>query len=166
MPYRLTVKPPVLYASWNGFSSGDLREIAERLAEMRRAAAHPVAYLARIPDGPHVFTEGEQAVLLAFLQTILPSCATLHHVIEGDGFVKSARIAIVTTLARSTARTRDFYTHSTLGEGFASVRGLYGVDFAEMLPGSVHPPPERASGAFREAARIAEGRRAPPRRGS
>jgi hypothetical protein len=165
MPYSLTIKPPVLFASWRGYTPSELREVADRLAEVRRSSGRPVAYIAQLPASGHVFTESDQGVLLGFLQTILPSCATIHHIIEGDGFLKSGRLAIVATLAQSTPRPRDFYTHATLEEGARSIKSLYGVNLEATGSTAPEPPPERASGAFREAARIVEGRRTPPRKG-
>jgi hypothetical protein len=165
MSYRLAIHPPVLFVSWRGFTADDLRAIAEEIAEMRRTTARPVAYFSRIPPGRHVFTEPEQDVLLRFLQAILPHCDSIHHVIEGDGFVKSNRLAIVTTLSARTARPRAFYTHQTLEEGIRSIRVMYGVDLSGPAQSGSVPPPRRASGAFREAARIVERGRPPAKKG-
>ena len=165
MPYSLTIKPPVLFASWRGYTPSELREVTDRLTELRRAHGRPVAYVALLPASGHVFTESEQTVLLGFLQTILPLCATIHHVIEGDGFLKSGRLAIITNLAQGTPRPRDFYTHATLDEAVRSVKALYGINLEATGSVAPEPAPERASGAFREAARIVEGRRTPPRKG-
>lgn len=164
MPYRLTIKPPVLFASWNGFTPSELREVTERLAEMQRSSGRPVAYLSRIPAGNYVFTDNDQTVLLRFLQTILASCATIHHVVNGDGFVKSARLAIVTNLARATTRPRDLHTHASLADAIRVIKDLYAVNFGDGSNGSGGPR-ERASGAFRAAARIVEGRPPRPRKG-
>ena len=116
-----------------------------------------------------MFTDDEQSVLLAFLQGILPHCATVHHIIDGNGFAKSTRLAIVTKLSVSTSRPRAFYTHQTIEEGIRSIKALYGVDLSGPAHSSSEAPPERASSAFREAARIAVGggrAPAPPRKGS
>ena len=175
MPYSVTIKPPVVFVAWRGFSAGDLREIADRLAEMRRTTGRPAVYLSLIPADPHSFTDEDQKVLVGFLNGILPSCATVHHVIEGDGFVKSARLAFVTNLAAATPRRRDFHVHATLEEGFRSIKALYGVDlrtsetaklerFAPSTTKEVSP--ERASAVFRGAARIVDAGRGPPRKGS
>jgi hypothetical protein len=165
MSYRLTKKPPVLYVSWRGFTSSELREVSEELAEMHRASGKPVAYLARIPAGAHAFTDGDQAVLLRFLQAILPFCATIHHIVDGDGFIKSARLAIVTKLGLATARPRDLHAHASVEDAAAIVKELYGVDFSEADRGSDKPERERASEAFRAAARMVDGRRPRPRKG-
>jgi hypothetical protein len=165
MSYRLTKKPPVLYVSWRGFTSRELREVTEELAEMQRTSGKPVAYLSRIPAGAYVFTDGDQAVLLRFLQTILAYCATIHHIVDGDGFIKSARLAIVTNLALATARPRDLHTHASIEDAAEVIKELYGVDFSEANRGSDKPERERASGAFRAAARMVDGRRPPPRKG-
>ena len=176
MPFRVTILPPVLFVAWRGFTANDLREVAERVAEMRRTTGKPVAYFARIPADHHVFTEDDQKVLLAFLGAILPSCASVHHAIEGDGFLKSARLAFVTSLAAATGRRRDFHVHSSLEEGFRSIKALYGVDLRSAAPPKQarfassarkdSTPPERASAVFRGAARIVDGGRMPPRKGS
>jgi hypothetical protein len=193
MPYSLTIKPPVMFVAWRGFSPGDLREIAERLAEMRRTSGQPAVYFARIPGEHHVFTDNDTKVLLAFLNGILSSCATVHHVIEGDGFLKSARLAFVTNLATATLRPRDFHVYGTLEEGLRAIKAVYGVDLRAPAASAVAPapdgerkgekagegpgkerrkhvprdtPPERASAVFRGAARIVDTGRGPPRKGS
>ena len=166
MPYRLALNPPVLFVSWHGFSPDELRAVNDRIAEMRRMTGRPVAYFSRVPAAPHIFTDEEQRVLLGFLRAILPYCTTVHHVIEGDGFVKSSRLAIVTKLATKTPRPRAFYTHQTLEEGLRSIKTLYGVDLSGPASSTSVVPPPRASGAFREAARIVERGRVPPRKGS
>jgi hypothetical protein len=165
MPYRLVISPPVLFVSWRGFTAADLRAIVERISEMKRSTGRLVAYISRIPPGRHVFTEPEQEALLRFLQTILPDCDSIHHVIEGDGFVKSNRLAIVTTLSTRTQRPRSFYTHQTLEEGIRAIRTMYGVDLTVSAQTNSEAPPRRASGAFREAARIVERGRAPAKKG-
>jgi hypothetical protein len=165
MPYRLAIHPPVLFVSWRGFTVDDLRAIAEQIAELRMTARRPVAYFSRIPPGRHVFSEAEQEVLLGFLRAILPHCDSIHHVIEGDGFVKSNRLAIVTTLSTRTARPRAFHTHQTLEEGIRSIRAMYGVDLSKPAQSNSEAPPARASGAFREAARIVERTRTPAKKG-
>ena len=158
MPYRLTIKPPVLFVSWNGFTASELRDVTDRLAEMRRASGRPVAYLSRIPAGNYVFTESDQAVLLRFLQTILASCATIHHVIEGDGFVKSARLAIVTNLALATTRPRDLHTHASLADAVRVVKELYAVRLRRREQ-RVRQPTRARVGRFPR--RRADRRRAP-----
>jgi hypothetical protein len=162
MPYRLAIHPPVLFVSWRGFTVDDLRAIAEQIVELRDTTGRKIAYFSRIPPGRHVFTEGEQEVLLGFLRTILPHCDSIHHVLEGDGFVKSNRLAIVTTLSTRTARPRAFHTHQTLEEGIRSIRTMYGVDLSRPAQSGSEAPPRRASGAFREAARIVERARTTP----
>jgi hypothetical protein len=142
MPYSVTIKSPVMFVAWRGFSGGDLREITEKVGELRRVGAHPVAYLARIPAEHHVFSDEDKKVLLAFLNGILPFCVSIHHVIEGDGFLKSARLAFVTNLAHGTPRPRDFYVHATLEEGLRAMKALYGVDLRASASGGI--PSERA----------------------
>jgi hypothetical protein len=154
-----------VFSSWSGgFTPTDLRDVTDHIAEMRRKTRHGVLYLARIPAGTHAFSEDEQKMLHAFLVAILPNVASVHHVIEGDGFVRSARLGVVTHMAGQTPRARDFYVHASLEDAGRAVKAACGVDLgpevarvAEMGEGS--PPPERASGAFREAARIVEGLR-------
>src|SRR5580692_2517310 len=111
MPYDCVVREPVLYASWKGFTQADLREVTRRLEALRARTGQPAVYFARIPGSGPIFSSEEAAQLLEFLLGILPSCVAIHHVIEGDGFIKSARLATVTTMALSTPRQRDFYVH-------------------------------------------------------
>jgi hypothetical protein len=161
MPFKIAIVENVVYTSWNGFTTGDLGELAGRVADLRRATGRPVVYVARIPGGGPAFTADEQAVLLEYLKEILPFCATLHHVIEGDGFVKSARLATVNNFARATSRARDFVVHETVDAAFAAIRAAHGVDLRDK-PTNPPAPTERASSAFRAAARIIEGKK--PRR--
>ena len=58
--------------------------------------------------------------------------------------MKSARLALVSTLAVSTSRPRDFYTHATLEEGIRCVKALYGVDFTEARLPREQGAPTRA----------------------
>ena len=169
MPFSLTLRPPIVFASWSGgFTVTDLRDVTDHIAEMRRKSKQGVVYLSRIPAGAHVFTDDEQKVLHGFLVAILPNCASIHHVVEGDGFVRSARLGIVSHMASQTPRARDFYVHATLDDARKSIKSLAGVDLGPEVArvaeaSNASPPPERASGAFREAARIVEGLR-PPRK--
>jgi hypothetical protein len=158
MPFRIAIVDNVVYTSWSGFTTGDLRDLAGRISDLRRTTGRPVVYVARIPGGGPAFTAEEQVVLLEYLKEILPFCAALHHIIEGDGFVKSARLATVNNLARATSRARDFVVHETLDGAFAAIRSAHGVDLRDK---PTNPPPavERASSAFRAAARIIEGKR-------
>jgi hypothetical protein len=158
MPFRIAIVENVVYTSWSGFTTGELGDVAARIADLKRTTGRPVVYVARIPGGGPAFTADEQAVLLEYLNEILPFCAALHHVIEGDGFVKSARLAAVNNFARATSRARDFVVHETLDGAFAAIRAAHGVDLRDKR---TNPPPgtERASSAFRAAARIAEGKK-------
>jgi hypothetical protein len=158
MSYRITVVENVVYSTWKGFTAEELQEMAVRVAEVRRALGRPVVYVARIPAGGRSFTPEEHVILQDYLRTILPHCASIHHVVEGDGFVKSARLAGVNNFARGTTRARDFVIHETLEEAFAVIRSSYGVDLRERVTGRP-PEGERASSAFRAAARIIEGKK-------
>jgi hypothetical protein len=163
MNVKLAIRENVVYASWRGVTQEDLREVALRISELRRAIGRPVVYVARIPGGGGAFTEDENAMLLDFLLSILPCCSTLHHVLEGDGFVKSARRATLTNLAAATPRARDFHAHESLDGAFGTIRAMYSVDLRALAATPSSPPEdERASSAFRAAARIIEGR--PPRK--
>jgi hypothetical protein len=159
MPFRIAIVENVVYTSWSGFTTGELGELAARIADLRRTTGRAVVYVARIPGGGPAFTADEQGVLLAYLNEILPFCATLHHVIEGDGFVKSARLATVNNFARATSRARDFVVHETLDGAFAAIRSAYGVDLRDKRTNPPPPRTERASSAFRAAARIIEGKK-------
>jgi hypothetical protein len=163
MPFQLAVRENVVYASWRGFTADELREVGLRISDLRHAIGRQVVYLARIPAGGGGFTPEEHSTLLEFLLSILPCCATIHHVLEGDGFVKSARRATLTNLANATPRPRDFHAHEILDGAFTTIRTMYGVDLRDFGASPSSPPDdERASSAFRAAARIIEGRR--PRR--
>jgi hypothetical protein len=158
MSFRIILVENVVYTSWRGFTAEELRDVASRITDLRRTLGRPVVYLARIPAGGGTFTAEDNVVLQHYLVGILPYCATIHHVIEGDGFVKSARMATVNNFARATTRTRDFIVHETLEGAFASIRSMYGVELRDK---TTSPPPprgeQRASSAFRAAARIIEG---------
>lgn len=167
MPFTASTRECVLYVSWRGFAAADLPRVVEQLAALRRATGGPVVYLSRIPADNRVFTDEEREGLLVFLRMILPSCSTIHHVVEGDGFVRSARTSIVTNMALSTSRPRDFYTHATLAEASAWISDEHHVDLGDLVKApkakraSASPAkrsssnPPRASSAFRAAARLA-----------
>jgi hypothetical protein len=156
MPFAMKIRVPVLYVSWRGFTKDDLDSVATRIADLRRETSIGVVYVSRLPGHGSVFTDDDHAVLLRFLLDILPSCASIHHVIEGDGFLKSARRATVTNMALATPRPRDFYTYATLDEANVAVLHATGIDVVELArSGTPTPPAERASSAFRAAARIA-----------
>jgi hypothetical protein len=165
MAYRLTIKPPVLFASWHGFVAQELKEVADHIGALRRSTGAPVAYLSCTPASTRALSDEEGGAMLAFLQSILPDCATIHLVLEGDSFAKSEHLAIVSKHTSATLRARDIHMYATLEEGLRSVWRLYGVDLSD--PASpLDAPPERASGAFRHAAEIVDGgARVPPRKG-
>ena len=162
MPFKLATRDHVIYLAWHGFVPDELRDAALRVTEHKRACGRNVVYVAGTPGGGGLLSDEQSASLLEFLLAILPACAALHHIIAGDGFIKSARRAMLTNLANATPRARDFHAHETLDAAAVAVRTLYGVDLRELVGDS--PPlapmePERASGAFRAASRIFEGRR-------
>ena len=176
MPFASSTRECVLYVSWRGFAAADLPRVIEQIATLRRATGGPVVYLSRIPSDNRVFTEEERDGLLVFLRMILPSCSTIHHVVEGDGFVRSARTSIVTSMAFSTSRPRDFYTHATLSEAAAWISDEHHVDLGDLVKApsakrsSSSPAkrssskPPRASSAFRAAVRLATRTREPGER--
>lgn len=178
MPFATKTGGPVLYVSWRGFTVSDLDAVTAQVTELRRAVGADIVYVARLPGDGRVFSDDDHAVLLRFLLTILPSCASIHHVVEGDGFLKSARHAIVTNMAHATPRPRDFHAHATIAEAAAFIMHATGVDVRELARGDSTPPSsgvpssgvvdvtpedERASSAFRAAARIAVDSRRRPR---
>jgi hypothetical protein len=167
MPYAVTTLGSVLYVSWRGFTVGELHEVAEQIADLRRVTSRWVVYLSRIPADNHVFTPAEHAALLEFLLTILPNCASIHHVIEGMGFVKSARRATVTNMALSTPRPNAFHTHATISEAIRAIEEAYAVAPSELedarranrkrsTPLEGRARAAGAEGAFCAAARIAQ----------
>ena len=180
MPFKLSIRGPVLYVSWRGFTPGDLAAVVDHVTKLRSATGAGVVYLSRVPADSRPFTAEERGVLLEFLLAILPGCASIHHVIEGEGFVKSARRSIVTNMALATPRPRDFHTYASIDEALVAVGDAYGVDLlslraasgARVPPASatrvksVPPMARRASSAFRAAVRIAGDRKGPLRRGS
>lgn len=162
----MTVRVPVVFVSWRGFSADDLRAVSEQIASVRHGLRKPAVYVSRIPASSYVFSDAEQRVLHAFLLKILPDCASIHHVVEGDGFVRSARMATVNNLARGTPRPRAFHTHASVEEAARIVKGLCGVDLDDLRPSppKAASPEKRADKVFREAGKIAEGPPTPGRR--
>jgi hypothetical protein len=162
MPFKSSTRGPVLYVSWRGYTREDLEDVAAAAASLRATLGRDVVYLSRIPYDLTMLSPEAHSQIFQFLERILPHCATVHHVIEGDGFVKSARRAIVTNMALATPRARDFYTHSSMTEATGMIASLHQIDVSELASRSPSTrPPERAATAFREAARLAVGR---PRR--
>jgi hypothetical protein len=165
MPYALTIRGPVLYVSWKGLRPGDLDTIRGEITKLRQRRSVPVAYLSRIPGSGGVFGADERRVLGEFLASLVEDCASIHHIIEGEGFLAGARRAIVTGMALATSRPRIFHTHATVAEAAALVRTLYDVDLTDLadelsFPASTVrvksvPPASGATSAFREAMRIA-----------
>ena len=157
MPYDCVVREPVFYASWRGFSLSDLREVTRRVESLRARVGAPAVYFARIPFDGHIFSGEESSAMLAFLNAILPSCAAVHHVIEGDGFIKSARLATVTSMATQTPRPRDFYVYEDLDRAVDAIRAMHGVDMSDAVRRAPRSDDtSRASSVFRAAARIVE----------
>jgi len=157
MPFHVALRENVVYVSWRGFTRDDLREVSLHITERRRALGRDVVYVSRIPAGGGAFSDDDNAALLEFVLGILPSCAAVHHIIEGDGFVRSARLATLTHLANATPRARDFHAHESLDAAAAAIRAQHGVDLRDIgTASSVPPAVERASSAFRAAARIIE----------
>ena len=159
MPFTMTVRVPVVFVSWRGFSADDLRAVCEQIANVRHGLRKPAVYVSRIPASSYVFSDAEQRILHTFLLKILPDCASIHHVVEGDGFIRSARMATVNNLARGTPRPRAFHTHASVEEAARIVKGLCGVDLDDLRPppSQAAPREERAEKAFRDAGKIAEG---------
>jgi hypothetical protein len=153
LPFASTSLGPVLYVSWRGVSAEDLREVRDQVADLRRACGGPVVYLSRIPADNHVFSEEERTMLVEFLLAILPSCASIHHVVEGSGFVKSARRSIVTNMALATPRSRDFFTYDTMLAAKAAIELTYGVDLRDL---AMRRSRTTASSSFRAAGQIAQ----------
>lgn len=166
MPYTLTLREYVLSVSWRGFTPSDLDEIIAHAAERKRATSMPTVYLSRIPADMRVFTDDELRLLLEFLVKILPSCASIHHIVEGDGFITSARRSILTKLALSTPSPRSFHTHASMAEATAAITTAYGIDLQDLAAGrsAASPGEERASAAFRAAHQIATRKAPPPKR--
>ena len=157
MPFHVALRENVVYVSWRGFTRDDLREVSLHITERRRALGRDVVYVSRIPAGGGAVSDDDNAALLEFVLGILPSCAAVHHIIEGDGFVRSARLATLTHLANATPRARDFHAHESLDAAAAAIRAQHGVDLRDIgTASSVPPAVERASSAFRAAARIIE----------
>ena len=113
MPYTSIVRAPVLYATWRGFVPDDLRDVTRLRSRSRcaRSSARPPCISRVSPGSGGVFTPDDTAALLDFLRGIVPLCTAIHHVIEGDGFIKSARMASLRTMARQTRRPRAFVVH-------------------------------------------------------
>ena len=155
MPYTSIVRKPVLYASWRGFVAGDLRDVTREIEVLRAKLGAPAVYFARLPGSGGIFTPDETAALLDFLRGIVPLCTAIHHVIEGDGFIKSARMASLRTMARQTRRPGAFVVHDELAAAVAQIKTEYGPDFTDLVARRESKQP-RASSAFRAAAKIVE----------
>jgi len=107
---------------WRVFVLEHLSVVRRRISQARRAAGAPIAYLSLIPSSPRDFTDEERGALAEYLRQLLSGdCATIHHVIEGEGFVASARRSIVTNLALATAQRGAFHTYATLEEAIEEI---------------------------------------------
>lgn len=133
MPFSLRVRAPLLYATWRGFTTAELDDIVARTSALRRESGAPVVYVARLPAGGRVFDETEHEALTQFLATMVLRCSAIHHIIEGDGFVKSARWASVTNMANASGKPSVFYKHATIAEATSVIRATCGADFEAVI---------------------------------
>ena len=106
-----------LYAvRWVGFRVSYLDAVRDEILEMHARLRRPLLYLSLIPTSNRAFTEQERLVLAGYIKELAVACESIHHVIDGAGFVASARRSIVTQLALHSSRPDIFFTHATLEE--------------------------------------------------
>lgn len=145
VPYVAGSIDRIFMVRWRSFEVPDLARVRAEIGAARKLAQQPIVYLSLIRASTRVFTEEERHALLGFLTDLLADCASIHHVIDGEGFVSSARRSIVTNLARSTPRASDFYTYATLEAAMVSIGKLVNARSDELMREA------RAQGvAFRE----------------
>ena len=123
----------IIAIRWRSFEVGDLERARTEIAKLRWASAEPLIYLSLIPADTRTFTKDERERLLAFVTDLFSDCESVHHVIDGDGFVSSARRSIVTNLALATARPSAFHTYATLEEAMTSISRFVSIPAADLL---------------------------------
>jgi hypothetical protein len=107
---------------WVVFTLPALAEVRAQIADRRQRLGKRLDYLSLIPESPRTFTAQERELLGSYVRDLLVhDCAGIHHVIEGKGFVASARRSIVTSLALASATPECFHTYATLGEALRSL---------------------------------------------
>jgi hypothetical protein len=121
-PYVSAVVGRLYAVRWRSFNLTALSAVREEIAEARRILGRPLVYLSLIPSSPRTFTAEEREALASFVRGLLvEDCASIHHVIDGDGFAASARRSIVTNLAIASAQPAAFHTYAGLDEALAAV---------------------------------------------
>lgn len=118
--YATGVLGRLFVVRWRVFRLVDLADVRAQIAKVRRIGGRKLVYLSLIPASPRTFSQREEQALAGFLRDLLVhDCESIHHVIEGEGFVSSARRSIVTNMAISTSTPGAFQTYGTLEEAVA-----------------------------------------------
>ena len=102
----------------------DLLAVRRRIAEMRRILRRPIIYLSLIPDSTYMFSADERDMLTQYLRDLVQAgCGSIHHVIDGEGFLASSRRSIVTQMSMTVgaATAVRFKTHATLEDALTEV---------------------------------------------
>ena len=121
-PRFVTATIQQLYAvRWSRFRLADLVAVRAEVASARIRARQELVYLSVVPASNRAFSQQEHAALGAYVKDLLTDCVSIHHVVDGEGFVASARRSIVTQLALASARPDAFFTHATLEEAAAVI---------------------------------------------
>jgi hypothetical protein len=119
---------------WIVFSLPALSAVRQEIAEVRRTLVRRLVYLSLIPSSPRSFTEAEREFLGSYVRDLLVrDCQSIHHVIEGEGFVASTRRSIVTNLAVASSRPDVFHTHASLEAALESIAEEVGDSSAVLL---------------------------------
>lgn len=132
MGYLAATIGRVFIVRWRGFELGDLAHVRREIAEARTVVGKPLVYLSLIPGDSRTFSAEERGTLLAFVTDIFPDCESVHHVIDGEGFMSSARRSIVTNLAIRTPHPGAFSTYATLEEAIDAIAPIVGIPQDEL----------------------------------
>jgi hypothetical protein len=119
---------------WSVFRLIDLTDVRAQIAKVRRMGGRRLVYLSLIPASPRTFSRPEEEALAGFLRDLLLNdCESIHHVIDGQGFVTSARRSIVTNMALSTTNPGAFQTYGTLEDAVAVLARPVGRSAESLL---------------------------------
>jgi hypothetical protein len=120
--YTTGVIGHVFVVRWRSFRLADVTAVRGEIAAARRTAGHRLVYLSLVPSSNRAFSAIEIVGLTDFVRDLLVrDCESIHHVIDGDGFIASARRSIVTSMALAATNPRAFRVHASLEEALGVI---------------------------------------------
>jgi hypothetical protein len=132
--YTTAVMGRLFAVRWRSFRLGDVASVRQEIASARRRVGHPLVYLSLIPASNRAFSAIEIVGLTDFVREILTQdCESIHHVIDGDGFIASARRSIITSIALASSHPKVFQVHASLEAAIGVIAITLGESAEELL---------------------------------